>query len=380
MNVVPGARSSMSFRRRFGFVRVSLIAATFACAAIDVAMCAAQAVAPPPTLPTIPRPTATRDVNPAGPKQAPRITPPITSPAENQDPRVRVGTGVPTFIVRGGDGFDAAVELNLEFRAAYARARSQVLAKAKPVIFCDGDKLTLIADGKRTVGESMPIKYHRLKTIAHLPFMVYLTLREPSTKPFDGLSPNGFPIETLVMKIEKELPTYDLTPEELERQKKIVADCDYVIRSVRKDEVPTHRQLIDFARKMGPLQEANAEAAAAIELDHYRKQADAWRTAMGEETWKEVSVVIGGGQMPRKRNRMTQLFAAMLGVPGEGKRIIYAEGLYDIDKALNLFATHHLDAESAAAFFDDPARLDEDLLSRGAAKYVEEHFPKAGAR
>lgn len=276
---------------------------------------------------------------------------------------------------------DAAAELNLSFRAAYAHARADVLAGAKPVIWFDGEKLVLIARGTRTSGTLVPVKYNRLKAIAHLPFTLFLELRDPKSRPAEEAAATWKRLTGLLAGVERELPTYEFTTDELARQRKIVDESKRVIEAAVAGRYPTHDELIAFTRRMGPLQEANALAAAAIELGHYRQQFDAWSKERGPSFAEEVTILISGSQMPRKRNRVTQLFAAILGVPGEGKRIIYAEGLYDGEKALNLFGTHNLDAESAGAFFDDTARLDEDLLSRGAAKYVAEQFPKPpGAR
>lgn len=277
----------------------------------------------------------------------------------------------------GPPAADAAARMNLEFRAAYAGARGRVLAASKPFIWYDGDKLVLMADGKRMPGTPLPDMYHRLKAIAHLPFTIYLSLRDPKEPPAEDGPAKWRRLAELVDVVERDLPTYKFKADVHDRQRKIIDESKRIIAAAAAGNPPTSEQLLSFTRSMGPLQEANAVEAAAIELAHYRKQVDEWSKERGAGFMTEVSIVISGSQMPRRRNRIVQLFAAMFGVPGEGRRIVYAEGLYDEQKALNLFATHHLDAASASAFFDDPARLDEDLLSRGAAKYVEENFPAA---
>ncbi|MCE9608198.1 MAG: hypothetical protein K8U03_25210 [Planctomycetia bacterium] len=273
---------------------------------------------------------------------------------------------------------DAASELNLRFRGAYARARGEVLRGTTPIILFDGEKLVLVEGDRRQAGTLLPVKYQRLKALAHLPFTAYLELRDPATKPTAENLASWTQLRKLIAEVERELPTYEFTAEELARQRSLAAESARIFDDALAGAPPTREQLLEFTRRMGPLQEANAEAAAAIELDHYRRQVEAWRANLSDEQWNRLRVVIAGSQMPRRRHRVVQLFAALLEVAGEGPRIIYAEALYDPDKALNLLGTHLLDSESAAAFFDDPARLDEDLLSRGAAKYVREHFPKSG--
>ena len=51
-----------------------------------------------------------------------------------------------------------------------------------------------------------------------------------------------------------------------------------------------------------------------------------------------------------------QYFAWLLGTPGEGERIIYAEGLADESAALDLLATHRVDTGIGHDFFDDSMR------------------------
>ncbi len=58
-----------------------------------------------------------------------------------------------------------------------------------------------------------------------------------------------------------------------------------------------------------------------------------------------------------------QYLARLLREPGEGRRIIYAESMFDEQKALNLLGTHWLDA-SATIFFGDSLRLHRDLQGR----------------
>ncbi len=77
-----------------------------------------------------------------------------------------------------------------------------------------------------------------------------------------------------------------------------------------------------------------------------------------------------GSQMPRKDNLAVQYFARLLGETGEGRRIIYAEAIFDEHRALNLLGTHLLDREIAASFFDDPLRMNRDLLGDAAAEYL----------
>ena len=73
-----------------------------------------------------------------------------------------------------------------------------------------------------------------------------------------------------------------------------------------------------------------------------------------------------GSAMPRQQNLAVQYFAWLLSEPGEGKRIVYSESVWDEQKALGLLATHQIDGDIGAAFFDDDRRMHRDLLADAA--------------
>jgi hypothetical protein len=72
--------------------------------------------------------------------------------------------------------------------------------------------------------------------------------------------------------------------------------------------------------------------------------------------------------MARDREIAMQYFTRLLGEATEGHRLIFAEGLFEEPKALDLLGTHLLDGAASTAFFGDEMRLHRDLLSDGATK------------
>jgi hypothetical protein len=77
-----------------------------------------------------------------------------------------------------------------------------------------------------------------------------------------------------------------------------------------------------------------------------------------------------GTQAPRKGNLAVQYFARLLGEPGEGRRIVYAEAIFDETRALDLVATKLVDTQVGIDFFNDPLRMHRDLLSDAAQDYL----------
>ena len=132
--------------------------------------------------------------------------------------------------------------------------------------------------------------------------------------------------------------------------------------------LPTLKAL---TRAAGPIVLANASDAARAQIDAYHTQVAAWRRDLRPDEWSRLRVVVLGKQMPRKHNVAIQYFAKLLGVPDESRRLVYAEELSGEQQGLNLLATHQLDSELSEAFFDDPDRMEIDLLGNAASVYLD---------
>ena len=79
---------------------------------------------------------------------------------------------------------------------------------------------------------------------------------------------------------------------------------------------------------------------------------------------------------PFQLNRMRRLswgagYDPVDGLPGESRRLVYAEELAGESQGLNLLATHRLDGRLSVAFFGDPDRMEIDLLGNAAAVYLD---------
>ena len=66
----------------------------------------------------------------------------------------------------------------------------------------------------------------------------------------------------------------------------------------------------------------------------------------------------------------TYSIATILGYPGESFRVLFIESLGKDEKSRDEFATILIDANASEAFFGDPWRLSEDVLSDGAANCI----------
>ena len=78
-------------------------------------------------------------------------------------------------------------------------------------------------------------------------------------------------------------------------------------------------------------------------------------------------------QTARGENAAVQYFARLFGeTTGEGRRVVYAESLWDEEKALNLLGTLRLDGKLSEAVFGDRFRMYRDFLADGARAAIDE--------
>jgi hypothetical protein len=252
-------------------------------------------------------------------------------------------------------------EANADFRAMYREAKSRALAGAGPVLLVEGDTLVLRDGASREAVKFLPDGYTGLKEVSHVPLALFVALHGN-----DGSlsAQTRKSLEALVAEVRRaglRDPVLDAS----------LAFADQVLQRGTAQSA----ELDAFAKKMGPLVSANADQAAALELDALQKQVATFRARLGP-AWPRAHVIVMGAHMARTHEISLQYFERLLGEPREGGRIVFAEGLWDEEKALDLLATHLVDGAAAAAFFGDPARLHEDMLAEGARKHLDAHPPK----
>jgi hypothetical protein len=271
---------------------------------------------------------------------------------------------------------DPLAQFNALFRESYAAAKAASLAG--PVLLVDGDRLRLYRNNA-PVAERLirPARYHRLKAVAHVP----LALQVLSTAPAGPAAERLERLRTmgeLARAARVELASWCDGPV-LDRQRRILDTSLEWLDALLGPEALDGRRMAGFAGTLGPLLLANAADAAALELEALDQAARAFRAGMAAADWRVVQVVIIGSHMAREGEVTQQYFARLLGEPGEGGRIIYAEGLWRPGEAMDLLATHRVDQAAGAAFFGDPMRMHRDILAGGARQWLDAHAPASAA-
>ncbi|MGO8791039.1 MAG: hypothetical protein ACLQVL_27160 [Terriglobia bacterium] len=264
--------------------------------------------------------------------------------------------------------------LNGEFRAQYQQALAAALAPSGPVILEEGDDLILVHNGTRSTVRVKPTEYHELKSVAHVPLALFIMLSFPqeATLSADRLHRLQHYRE-LMRSAYESLPSRHFTADQLQRQRKIFGASFELVDGVLATGQISPPTLENFTRQMGPLLLANASEATALEMRELYATAAAWHKQLSPAEWSALHMVMIGPHMPRDQECSIQFFERLFREPEEGKRIIYAESLWNEKDALNLLATHVVDESAGAAFFGDPMRMHRDLLADAAKTYLDSH-------
>jgi hypothetical protein len=266
--------------------------------------------------------------------------------------------------------------LNNAARKMYAEARSRELSTIPVVILVSGDDLILRKNGLRTAVTTTPIAVHLLKSVSHSTLALFTHLSSEPGQPLGKerlktLSEYQALMAAAILPLER----FGLEPELLARQKRILARAQEFAAKVLQEGSVSASDLAMFCRASRADIMANGAAAAKAQMVALHKQVLIWKQAMTPEEWSSVAVVVSGSQTPRADNAAVQYFARLFGESsGESRRIVYAESLWDEDKAINLLGTLRLDGKLSVAVFGDPYRMYRDFLADGARSALDEIF------
>jgi len=270
----------------------------------------------------------------------------------------------------------ALTALNNAFRAAYADAKTRVLASSGPTLIVNGDSFTLLVSGRRVEANVGVPLYDPLKTIAHIPLAIYVTLTPGDGAVSDDRLKTLAGLRQLVPPAEASLDAEKLPAATLARQKEIVAASLAFLNDVTGKRRFARSNLVAFTRRMAPLVMENVAEATRAQLDATHAQVSAWRRELSPQQWDRLHVLIIGPHMPREDLTVTQYFLRLLHEPREGRRVIYAESLWEEPKAMDLLGTHLLDGSVGEAFFGDYMRMHRDLLGDAARQYLLRLLPE----
>ena len=278
--------------------------------------------------------------------------------------------------------------INVSFHETYTRLVEQVLAELGdrvPVVVLIGDDATLLCNGREQREQFIPGRYHELKALGHLAFGVQLTLMangngrlsELTTKELHEKREQIREIHAII----NATPISASCSPTMKPPVELLCRARALVDRVLEEGVVDFDRLQEHIRALASHALETAELAVCIELEQLHALLTRWRNDLGEKRWAGMYVVICGAHQPRYREAACQYFGRLLhqaesSAAEREDRLVYAEGLCDIQAALDLLARHIVDQRASNLLFGDRRRLQEDLLADAASAEVRKLFPK----
>lgn len=280
----------------------------------------------------------------------------------------------PPPLARVGTALD---DVNDAFHAFYDRAKQSAALDA-PVFLVLADELVLVRRGERRAYSFAPRLFHVIKSAAHAPVALYAALHRLGDGALDASTRER--LAALRPKLVGSLGSLDGATEEraaLDNLRgPLQASLDLLDGALVRGRVSA-AELAAFAKATGPALLRGTDDATRLQLDALDAHVARALDAMGDDERGAFQVVVTGDHQARARSLAMQYFQKLVGEPpGDERRVAYAEGVRDEAEALALVGTRRLDRAVAEAFFDDPKRLQRDVLGDAARERLRTFEPR----
>src|SRR4029453_3991 len=271
--------------------------------------------------------------------------------------------------------------INIGFHETYARFVDQVLAQlgdSIPVVVLTGDDAMLLWDGGEEREHVIPARYHELKALGHLAFGVQLTLMANGSGRLTELTANELHEKRAQIREAQAAVNASpacASPPKMKAPAELLCRARTLVDRVLAEGGIDFDRLEEHIRALASHALETAQLAVRIELEQLHAVLARWRNDLGEGRWAGLYVVICGAHQPRYREAACQYVGRLLheaeGSAAEREdRLVYGEGLCDVDAALDLLARHIVDQRASKLLFGDRRRLQEDLLADVASTEV----------
>jgi hypothetical protein len=270
-------------------------------------------------------------------------------------------------------------ELNQAALDAYRHGRQARIERASPIIVVAFDDLVFIRDGRRERVTYTPALYHHLKSTAHLALGIHGAAGPWAGGPLDpGARDQLGRLRQAARNVEGALDGLALPPDRIDRQRRLLAaGIGQIDRLLARGTVDA-AELIAYGRAMAPLLLANADDAARVQLDGLHAAVEPWRASLSDAEWRRLIVVVLGAKTPRPGNVQLEYFAYAMGRETIDRRLIYAEGLFDVEAGLRLVGTLLSDRAAGQDVFGEEGRLERDFMADGAQAHLLRLFGRLG--
>ena len=269
--------------------------------------------------------------------------------------------------------FDAFDKINFDFRKSYKDARDHLLKDVNPVIMLMGDDLVLINKDQRDTQRVVRKVYHELKSVAHIPFAIYLKLVYSLELELDKNQLSDLEDYcSLIYDCKSGLSNSLLSDSQKETQVHLLDGALSFLKMVINAKKVERAQLLEYLHRSRAHFEKNIEDATRAQLLAMHEVVTNWYEGFTPEEQYNLKVLISGHKEPRVKSLTTLYFSWFLRIQGEGDVICYTEGVTEEAEMFNTIGNHLLSKKAATDIFQNPYRLHEDLLGIAAEKCLRE--------
>jgi hypothetical protein len=263
---------------------------------------------------------------------------------------------------------------NAAFLETYNQEKKHIISHLGPVLICGHESLTLLnGPNKQTLPLKSALTDH-LKIGDHEVLELYLILRDHTGRTLDSDTIAKLnAIKKTLAETERTVFSSNLADvtktNVLSLLNRSLAFLELVLaaRSVSETE------LQNFTRSVGKDALANVDFAMKAYLDELGNLTQRLIKPLPPADIERLHVIVFGSHMAEKDNAEVQFFEKYLGETSEGMKIIFCDEQIGNDAALDLLATHILDASIGKSFFGDPWRMHRDVRGDAAHRYLQEH-------
>ena len=269
-------------------------------------------------------------------------------------------------------------DLNMAGRSAYAKEHSKLLPEGLP-IFLITDKVTLINGRKLGERPYTPPLYNQLKSIAHLSLGIAAAGLFAQETPNDpSWRASLADMRTKAISAKTRLDSSVFNAAQKQRQVQLIdLSVAYIDRALANQSFDP-AALKAYALTTAPLLLANTTDAANAQLEALDEAVKDLAKQISPEAWGRSMAIITGPKTAREGNLQSQYFLFAFGEKATGQRVQYMENIFDEDQALSVLQTILTDRKIGGLFFNDPSRMERDLLSDAATAELLRRFGRLG--
>lgn len=274
----------------------------------------------------------------------------------------------------------STTQLNDLFLHSYEIKKETIkkqLGVQSPVLVLHGDNIILLHKGEKRTTRYVPDSYHTIKEIGHISCIIHtlywLRKNKTASNVEEMKEKCGSLIDETLESIAED-PILKKYEELIKQYKKMLEEAE------PKDLLQLKPQL-----------EQLVQEAAQIRTKALHERVEAIQQEISEEDWRQLSIIVMGPRMPREGELGMQYAKAMIMSPNgeklsdkcphqnealtkasslKGKKLIYAESIDDIDKALDLLTTEICDEDLGEELLGEKERMRSDFLKSAVQEYL----------